>query len=196
MKLPLILASSSRYRRVLLERLQLPFTCDSPAIDETPLPGETVQALTARLALAKAQAVAVRHPAAWIIGSDQACVRDGDAMPIGKPGAFAAARQQLLACSGRHVEFHTALVLLNSQSGAALTSNDIYRVRFRQLSEREITHYLQREEPYDCAGSFKAEGLGITLFDGMEGNDFHSLIGLPMISLCRLLRQAGLDPLD
>ncbi|HTQ99216.1 MAG TPA: Maf family nucleotide pyrophosphatase [Candidatus Acidoferrum sp.] len=195
MSLPLILASSSPYRRALLERLRLPFGCERPDVDETPLPGEAVQTMTARLALAKARAVATRHPQAWIIGSDQACVRDDDATIIGKPGSFDNAVVQLRACSGRSVNFHTALVLFNSETGRHLHSHDVYQVRFRQLADAEITRYLQLEQPYDCAGSFKAESLGIALFDSMEGNDFHSLIGLPLISLCRLLRQAGFDPL-
>jgi septum formation protein len=192
----LVLASSSPYRRELLQRLRLPFICDSPHIDETPLPGEDVISLTRRLALAKARAVAARHPGALIIGSDQACVRDDNPAPIGKPGDFATALQQLQACSGRRVSFHTALVLLDSTTGLHQSADDVFAVVFRNLREREIRRYLELEEPYDCAGSFKAEALGITLFAAMEGRDFHSLIGLPLISLCDLLRQAGMDPLQ
>lgn len=191
----LVLASSSPYRRELLQRLRLPFVCDSPHIDETPQPGEDVTALTRRLALAKAQAVAARHPAALVIGSDQACVRDGDPTPIGKPGGFAAAFQQLQACSGRRVSFHTALVLLDSRTGEHQSTDDVFTVVFRTLGDAEIRRYLELETPYDCAGSFKAEALGITLFAAMEGRDFHSLIGLPLISLCDLLRKAGMNPL-
>ena len=191
----LVLASSSPYRRLLLQRLQLPFVCASPDIDETPLANEQVQDMTLRLANAKARALTARYPDALIIGSDQACVLDGETGIIGKPGNFERARQQLRACSGRSVNFHTALVLLNSHTGQAHSTQDVFTVKFRQLSDAEIDRYLQLEQPYDCAGSFKAEGLGIALFDGMAGNDFHSLIGLPLISLCQLLRQNGLDPL-
>jgi MAF protein len=190
----LVLASSSSYRKALLQRLGLPFACASPGIDETPLPDETVPALTQRLALAKARALAPQWPAAWLIGSDQACQVDGHI--LGKPGSFDRARDQLLLCSGRTVEFHTALVLLDSQRDVALSSHDIFTVRFRRLSDEEITFYLQTEQPWDCAGSFKAEGLGIALFEEMAGKDFHSLLGLPLISLCQLLRQAGLNPLQ
>jgi MAF protein len=195
MTLPLILGSSSSYRRMLLERLRIPFVWASPNIDETPLPNENVQTMTARLAAAKAQALVATYPQALIIGSDQACVLDGEAKIIGKPGNFDKARQQLLACSGRSVSFHTSLVLLNSQTAVFQSSHDVFTVRFRQLADAEICRYLELEQPYDCAGSFKAEGLGIALFEGMTGNDFHSLIGLPLISLCNMLRQNGLDPL-
>ncbi len=196
MTLPLVLASSSPYRRMLLQRLQLPFSWASPAVDETPLPNEQVAAMTLRLALAKATAVATTHAAALIIGSDQACVLTGEAKIIGKPGNFDTARRQLLACSGRSVTFHTSLILLNSQTGTHQSSHDVFTVHFRQLTEAGICRYLELEQPFDCAGSFKAEGLGIALFEQMEGNDFHSLIGLPLISLCKLLRQSGLDPLQ
>lgn len=189
----LVLASSSPYRKALLQRLGLPFACASPGIDETPLPGETVDMLTQRLALAKAQALAPCWPAAWLIGSDQACQVDGRI--LGKPGDFERARAQLQLCSGRNVEFHTALVLFDSRSGRVLRSHDIFSVRFRVLPEAEICHYLETEQPYDCAGSFRAEGLGIALFEEMSGKDFHSLLGLPLISLCELLREAGLNPL-
>lgn len=195
MKPTLVLASSSRYRRSLLERLQLPFSWDSPDIDETPLPGEAIEAMTQRLALAKARAVAMRHPDALVIGSDQACQRSGESGIVGKGDSFDGAFRQLRASSGRSVDFHTALVLLDARSGTFRTAHDTYTVHFRSLSDAEITRYLQIEQPYDCAGSFKAEGLGIALFSGMQGKDFHSLIGLPLISLCELLRDAGLDPL-
>jgi septum formation protein len=195
MKPALVLASSSRYRRTLLERLQLPFGWDSPDIDETPLPAETIEAMTQRLALAKARAVALRHPHALIIGSDQACQRRGDSSIIGKGGNFDGAFSQLRASSGRSVDFHTALVLLDARTGSVRARHDVYSVQFRSLNDDEITRYLQIEQPYDCAGSFKAEGLGIALFSGMHGKDFHSLVGLPLISLCELLREAGLDPL-
>ena len=195
MKPALVLASSSRYRRELLQRLQLPFTWDSPDIDETPLPAETIEAMTQRLALAKARAVAARHPAALVIGSDQACQREGEVTIVGKSGNFDNAFQQLRACSGRMVNFHTALVLVDARTGEHHTAHDIYSVQFRDLGDAEIRRYLELEQPFDCAGSFKAEGLGVTLFSAMHGKDFHSLIGLPLISLCDLLRVAGLDPL-
>lgn len=191
----LVLASSSRYRRDLLQRLQLPFSWDSPDIDETPQPAETIEAMTQRLALAKARAVAVRHPGALIIGSDQACHREGETTIVGKSGNFDNAFRQLRACSGRSVHFHTALVLFDGRSGTYRATHDIYTVQFRVLSDAEISRYLALEQPFDCAGSFKAEALGISLFSAMHGKDFHSLIGLPLISLCDLLRQAGLDPL-
>lgn len=191
--MPLVLASSSPYRKALLQRLGLPFASASPDIDETQLPGEPVAALTQRLALAKARALAPAWPEALLIGSDQAC--QVDIQILGKPGSFGRAREQLLLCSGKTVEFHTALVLLDSCRDTALSRHDVFSVRFRTLSDAEITHYLHTEQPYDCAGSFKAEGLGIALFEEMAGKDFHSLLGLPLISLCSLLRQAGLNPL-
>jgi len=190
----LVLASSSTYRRTLLERLGLPFACASPDVDETPWPRESAQALTQRLALAKARALSDRYPDALIIGSDQAC-EHGQAI-LGKPGNFEHALLQLQSCSGQWVTFHTALVLYNSALRTWQSSHDLYRVQFRELDDAEISAYLQREQPYDCAGSFKAEGLGISLFTAMEGKDFHSLIGLPLISLCTLLREAGVNPLS
>lgn len=191
----LVLASSSRYRRDLLQRLQLPFTWDSPDIDETPLPAEPIEAMTQRLALAKARAVAARHPGALVIGSDQGCQREGETTIVGKSGSFDNAFRQLRASSGRTVHFHTALVLLDGRTDEHRATHDRYSVQFRELSDNEIRRYLELEQPFDCAGSFKAEALGITLFSAMHGKDFHSLIGLPLISLCELLRQAGLDPL-
>ena len=190
----LVLASSSSYRKALLQRLGLPFATATPGIDETPESGEAVAALTQRLALAKARALAAAWPGAWLIGSDQACQVDGRI--LGKPGSFERACEQLRLCSGRSVEFHTALVLLDSSSGTVLGSHDVFSVRFRRLTDEEITFYLHAEQPFDCAGSFKAEGLGIALFEEMAGKDFHSLLGLPLISLCDLLRQAGLNPLQ
>jgi MAF protein len=189
----LVLASSSPYRRTLLARLGLPFRHARPDIDETPLPGETVDALVQRLALAKARALARRWPDALIIGSDQACVIDGAI--AGKPGNFERALAQLRACSGKRVSFRTAVVLYDSAKGSWQEAVDGYWVQFRILQEMEITNYLQREQPWDCAGSFKVEGLGIALFEALEGNDFHSLVGLPLLSLCRMLRTAGINPL-
>lgn len=189
----LILASSSPTRRSLLQRLGLPFTARSPEVDETPLPGEAPDTLALRLALAKARALAAEHPEALIIGSDQCC-RCGGRL-LGKPGHFEGALAQLRHCSGQWADFHTAVVLLDATTGQHWHSADLYRVKFRPLEDAEIRAYLQREEPWGCAGSFKAEGLGIALFEAMEGADFHSLLGLPLISLCHLLRQAGLNPL-
>jgi septum formation protein len=190
----LVLASSSPYRKSLLQRLGLPFVCCSPDINETPLPGESVETLVQRLASAKASVLSQRYPSALIIGSDQACQCDGKI--LGKPGSFEAARKQLQHCSGLPADFHTAISLLDSESGLSFHSHDVYRVYFRTLTSDEIDYYLQTEQPFDCAGSFKAEGLGIALFEAMEGKDFHSLLGLPLISLCTLLRQCGLNPLS
>lgn len=189
----LVLASSSRYRRALLEQLRLPFVCASPDIDERPQPGEAVAALVARLALAKARALAGNFPEALIIGSDQACALDGRI--LGKPGNAANAMAQLQACSGRRVTFHTGLVLYDARRDAWQESVDTYTVHFRELGETEIARYVELEQPLDCAGSFKVEGLGITLFSALEGRDFNSLIGLPLLSLCEMLRAAGLNPL-
>jgi septum formation protein len=189
----LVLASSSRYRRALLEQLRLPFVCASPDIDETPFPGETVPALVERLALAKAQALADKFADALIIGSDQACALDGRI--LGKPGNAENARAQLQACSGRRVTFHTGLALYDTRKGTSQQSLDTYTVQFRDLAAAEIARYVELEQPFDCAGSFKVESLGVTLFSALEGRDFNSLIGLPLLSLCAMLRVAGLNPL-
>lgn len=190
----LILASSSPYRRALLERLKLPFQAANPSIDETPHAGEAVPQLVARLALAKARALAAAYPDALIIGSDQACQLGGSI--LGKPGTFATARRQLLACSGKQVDFFTGLALYDTRTQTAQQSLDVYTVQFRQLSENEIDFYLHAEQPWDCAGSFRVEGLGISLFSALQGQDYHSLIGLPLLSLCEMLRNAGLNPLQ
>jgi septum formation protein len=186
---PLLLASSSPYRRALLERLQLPFIWASPAIDESPLPGETAQALVARLAEAKARALLPQHPGHLIIGSDQVAVLEGRI--LGKPGNLDNARAQLRAASGRRVEFLTGLCLLDGRDGIARCRVAPFAVRFRQLGEAQIERYLERERPFDCAGSFKAEGLGIALFSALEGRDPNALIGLPLIALVDLLGEAG-----
>lgn len=190
----LVLASSSPYRRALLARLNLPFVTGSPEVDETALQGEDAVALVLRLALAKARALAPRFPDALIIGSDQACQFDEHV--LGKPHTFERAREQLLACSGRRVDFHTALVLFDTRTGLWQQAVELYSVTFRELTSQEIEHYLHTEQPYDCAGSFKVEGLGIALFRALEGRDYHSLIGLPLLQLCAMLRQAGLNPLQ
>ena len=190
----LILASTSRYRRELLERLRLPFEVHAPDVDETPQPDERPAALARRLALAKAQAVSVRFPDAVVIGSDQVADLDGE--PIGKPGTHERAVAQLRAMRGRSVVFQTAVAVVRSSTsyvGAALAP---VTVRFRALGDAEIEHYLRTEQPYDCAGSAKAEALGIALLEAIDSDDPTALIGLPLIRTCALLRAAGIDPLS
>lgn len=189
----LILASTSRYRRDLLDRLRLDFDVQAPLVDETPAPGESPAALAERLALAKARAVAARHPQAVTLGSDQ--VADFEGRPIGKPGAHEVAVEQLRTMSGRAVVFHTALAVLRPAVGFERVLRVPVTVRFRALADTEIEHYLRTEQPYDCAGSAKSEGLGIALLDAIESDDPTALIGLPLIATARLLREAGLDPL-
>lgn len=183
----LLLASTSTYRRELLQRLRLDFDTARPEVDERPQPGEAPAALARRLAQAKAAAVAQAHSDAWVIGSDQVAELDGS--PLGKPGHHDAARRQLAAMSGQPVQFHTALCL-QGPSGS-LYACDLTVVRFRPLASDEIERYLLAESPLDCAGSFKCEGLGITLFDAIHSDDPTALIGLPLIALSRLLREAG-----
>lgn len=186
---PLILASTSTYRRMLLERLGLSFSTARPETDETPLAGESPQALAERLAQAKAEAVlAQAEPGTWVIGSDQVAELDGQ--PLGKPGKHAAAVAQLESMSGREVRFLTAMCLAGPD-GRRLQAIDITTVRFRTIGVDEIERYVTREQPLDCAGSFKSEGLGITLFDEIENRDPTALIGLPLIATARLLREAG-----
>jgi MAF protein len=187
--LPLLLASSSVYRRDLLSRLRLPFTCSSPDIDESHRPGESALELVQRLSLEKAQALAASHPAHLIIGSDQVAVLNGQI--IGKPHTFDKARQQLLNASGASVSFLTGLTLLNSQTGHYQTDCVPFTVHMRHLSAEQIERYLHAEEPYDCAGSFKAEGLGVSLFQRTEGDDATSLLGLPLIRLVDMLLAQG-----
>ncbi|EXJ14397.1 Maf family protein [Imhoffiella purpurea] len=189
----LVLASTSRYRRALLEQLGLSFRTDSPEVDETPRPNEPPQVLVMRLAEAKARAVAERHPDALIIGSDQVACLDGDI--LGKPGTRDRAIAQLERASGRSVLFQTGLCLLDARSGRAQTLVEPFRVHFRSLSRARIEGYLDREQPYDCAGSFKSEGLGIALFERLEGEDPNALIGLPLIRLIPLLETSGIFPL-
>ena len=189
----LILASTSRYRRALLQRLQLPFDVEAPGVDETPLPGEAPAALAQRLALEKARAVAQRHPDAVVIGSDQVADLAGQA--IGKPHTHERAVQQLRAMSGRSVVFHTAVAVVRQNAGVAEVRLSPVVVRFRDLSDEEIENYLRREQPYDCAGSAKSEGLGIALLHSVESQDPTALIGLPLSTVCELMRVAGLDPL-
>ena len=186
----LVLASTSRYRRELLQRLRLPFAQARPEVDETPLPGEAPRALAVRLALAKAHAVAQTFAGSdtWVLGSDQ--VADLDGTPLGKPGERAAAVAQLQAMAGKTVYFHTALCLTHPD-GRSFHDADLTAVRVRPLTHNEIERYVDAEQPLDCAGSFKSEGLGIALFDAIETRDPTALIGLPLIATARLLRQAG-----
>ncbi|SEK74234.1 septum formation protein [Pseudoxanthomonas sp. GM95] len=183
----LILASTSVYRRELLERLRLPFQAARPDVDETPLPGETPRALAERLAQAKAQAIARQLPESWVIGSDQAADLDGQ--PLGKPGQRDAAIAQLTAMSGRQVQFHTAVCVSHGERN--LAALDTTTVTLRRLTHDEIARYVDAEQPFDCAGSFKCEGLGVTLFEAIETRDPTALIGLPLIATATLLRQAG-----
>ena len=187
----LILASTSRHRQALLERLRMPFEAVAPGVDETRSPGETVEELVTRLSRAKAEAVASRHPGALIIGSDQAAERDGEI--LGKPGDHAAAVAQLKAASGKYMKFHAGLCLMDTRDGRVQEHTDVTRVAFRKLSDAEIERYLQADQPYDSAGSFKSEGLGITLFEAIESNDPSALVGLPLIMLCKFLRNAGVQ---
>jgi septum formation protein len=190
----LILGSTSVYRRELLQRLRLPFEVVSPQVDETPLDGEAPQALAERLALAKANAVALLHPRAIVIGSDQ--VADFDGEPLGKPGNHANAVRQLQRMRGRTVVFQTAVAVVCHESGFAGQALAQVKVGFRQLSDRAIEDYLQAEKPYDCAGSAKSEGLGIALLEVIDNQDPTALVGLPLIHTCRLLRAAGMALLD
>ena len=184
-----VLGSTSRYRRELLERLRIPFTVSAPGVDETPLPGEAPQALARRLALAKARAVAALHPDAVVIGSDQ--VADLAGQPLGKPGEHARAVQQLRQMRGQTVIFQTALAVVCLASGYEQVDLAEVRVVFRDLSDAEIESYLQAEQPYDCAGSAKSEGLGIALLESIDNDDPTAFIGLPLIRTARMLRQAG-----
>lgn len=190
----LILASSSPYRRAQLEQLRLPFECVSPHINEEALAGEKPADLARRLAAEKARAVAATHPDALIIGSDQ--VAECGGRTLGKPGNRERAVEQLKSCSGRRVNFYTGISLLDSGTDRQRTEVEIFTVHFRQLSDAQIERYIELDRPLDCAGSFKAEGLGISLFEKMEGSDFNSLIGLPLIRLVDLLRESGADPLS
>ena len=186
----LVLGSTSVYRRELLQRLRLPFSVEAPHVDESPLPGETPGAIARRLAAAKAAAVARRHPAAIVIGSDQVADLEGEA--LGKPGNHANATAQLRRMSGRTVIFHTALTVMCQESGFAQHDLAPVKVRFRELGDAEIEAYLRAEQPYDCAGSARSEGAGIALLEAIESDDPTALVGLPLIRTCRMLRAAGL----
>ena len=189
----LILGSTSRYRRDLLARLRIPFDVVSPDVDETALPDEPPAALACRLAMAKAQAVALKFPGAVVIGSDQ--VADLDGVAIGKPGTHERAVEQLRHMRGRSVVFQTAVAVVRADTGFAGSALVPVTVRFRDLSDSQIEHYLLAEQPYDCAGSAKSEALGIALLDAIDSSDPTALVGLPLIQTCTLLRQAGIDPL-
>ena len=187
----LILGSTSRYRRELLSRLRVPFDVVSPEVDETPQTHETPSTLACRLALAKAQAVAQQHPEAVVIGSDQVADLNGE--PLGKPGTHERAVLQLQRMRGQTVVFQTAVAVVCHARQFEQTELAQIRVRFRDLSDAEIENYLRLEEPYDCAGSAKSEGLGIALLEAIDNDDPTALIGLPMIRTARLLRAAGIS---
>ena len=189
----LILASTSRYRAALLMRLGLPFRTEAPGVAEEALPDEAPDALALRLARAKAEAVAARFPDELVLASDQ--VADCAGQVLGKPGDAARCRQQLLASSGRRVEFHTAVVLRHAAASLMFTHVDRTTVQFRELDLPAIDSYIRLERPFDCAGGFRGEGLGVALFDAIESSDPTALIGLPLIWVADALRRAGLDPL-
>ncbi|WP_020209692.1 Maf family protein [Gilvimarinus chinensis] len=190
----LVLASGSRYRRELLEKLRHPFKWQAPEVDETPLAGEKPDALALRLAQLKAEALASTHPNSLIIGSDQVASLDGKL--CGKPGSKENAFSQLKAASGKSVIFYTGLCLLNTNTGHHHTAVETYKAHFRTLTDGQIEHYLEQDQPFDCAGSFKSEALGIALFERLEGDDPNTLVGLPLIRLTALLYEAGIDVLS
>ena len=189
----LLLASTSRYRALLLERLGLPFGVQAPEVDESSLPREKPAARALRLALAKAQAVGALHPEACIIGSDQVAVLGRRILD--KPGDAARNREQLQASSGKRVAFHTAVAVVGPGADAAQSHVDLTKVNFRMLTEREISRYVEIERPFDCAGGFRSEGLGVALFESIETRDPTALVGLPLVWLAGALRAAGLDAL-
>jgi septum formation protein len=186
---PLVLGSTSRYRRELLSRLQIPFEVDGPNVDETPIPGESPVDMALRLAVAKARDVSLRHPNAIVIGSDQ--VADLDGTPLGKPITHERATEQLRRMRGKTVIFQTALAVVCLDTGFEQSELAQVSVRFRELSDDEIERYLRAEQPYDCAGSAKSEGLGIALLERIDNDDPTALIGLPLIRTCHLIRAAG-----
>lgn len=186
----LILGSTSTYRRELLQRLRIPFTVESPHVDETPLDGEAPVALAQRLALAKANAVATRFPDCVVIGSDQ--VADLDGIPLGKPGTHERAVEQLQKMRGKTVVFQTAVAVVCHQTGFSQQSLAPVKVKFRDLTDSEIELYLLAEQPYDCAGSAKSEGLGIALLEHIDNDDPTALVGLPLIRTSAMLRAAGI----
>lgn len=191
--LPLVLASTSPYRRELLTRLQIPFAVIAPEVDETPLPGEAPEATALRLSQRKAQAAQTAYPAALIIGSDQVATLEG--RQIGKPGTYDKALEQLRLMRGKSVVFHSALTLYNSVSGDMQTASVPTTVHYRDLSDAQIVSYLSKDTPYNCAGSARIESLGIALIEKLDTADPSALIGLPLIELTRMLAAQGLDVL-
>ena len=191
---PLVLASTSRYRRALLERLGIPFTTIPPHADESVLPGETPAQTALRLCEVKARSVAVTHPSALIVGSDQ--VADVAGRAVGKPADRRDAHEMLAGLAGKAVVFHTGIALLDAASGRCMTAMIDVRSTFRRLSDADINAYLDREQPYDCAGAVKSEGLGIVLFEAIVSDDPTALIGLPLITLTSMLRDAGVPVLS
>jgi len=187
--LPLVLGSSSPFRKELLARLRLPFETSSPDIDESRYAGESPEQLVERLSVEKAAEVAKTYPNHLVIGSDQVAVNEGEV--LGKPGNFENAFEQLSSASGKVIQFHTGLTLLNSATGERQSEVIPFQVHFRTLSRERIERYLHAETPYNCAGSFKSEGLGITLFERLSGDDPSALMGLPLIRLTRMLEQQG-----
>jgi MAF protein len=185
----LVLASSSPFRRSILKKLGLPFDCHTPEVDETPQPGETPSQLVERLSIAKAQAVAVHLQQGLVIGSDQVAVIGNDI--LGKPGNHENAVAQLQRAAGKTVTFLTGLALVNAASGSIQAEVVPFKVVFRKLTREQIENYLNAEQPYNCTGSFKSEGLGIALFERLEGDDPNTLIGLPLIHLIRMLEKEG-----
>ncbi len=186
----IILASTSIFRKALLQKLDLEFITDSPDIDETAGPMESPEELVKRLSFEKARCIAEKHRNGLVIGSDQvACVND---QIMGKPGNFDNALLQLRAASGKAVHFYTGLTLYNAATKASQTICDVFKVHFRDLSDEQISRYLNKEEPYNCAGSFKSEGYGISLFEKLEGDDPNALVGLPLIQLIQLLENENI----
>ncbi len=194
MPVSLLLASTSPFRQALLGKLSLPFITAAPDVDETPHAGEAADALVTRLAVAKAQALAADYPDSWIIGSDQVCVLDGAI--TGKPHTPERAFAQLRQASGNAVTFYTGLALYQPRSGTLMQCCEPFVVHFRSLSDAEINAYIEKEQPLQCAGSFKSEGLGICLFQRLEGRDPNTLVGLPLIALSGMLRAVGINPLE
>jgi MAF protein len=190
----LILASTSPFRKTILEKLNLPFICTKPNVDESELPNETAIELVERLAIEKAKAVASEFPNALIIGSDQVALSEG--IILGKPHNFENGLKQLTSFSDKAVEFHTGLCVYDSSTGKSISLVELFTVHFKALSQQDITAYLNTEKPYNCAGSFKSEGLGICLFKKLEGDDPNTLIGLPLIRLVGLLKEHDLDVLQ
>jgi len=190
----LVLGSTSPFRKSILSKLNLPFECAKPNIDESPLSGETPEQLVQRLAIEKAKAVADQYPNAVIIGSDQVAVCNGKI--LGKPHNFENGVNQLTEFSGKEVVFYTGLCVFDSGTEKTTALVEPFSVYFKELSQQEIVSYLKAEEPYNCAGSFKSEGLGICLFKKLQGDDPNTLIGLPLIKLVDLLKQHGIDTLS